>query len=103
MASSIYVLFGFRKVTKTHKLVKLFLNRVKVCTNASKHPSGEYEQMPGAYLQGQVSVLGELLSQNENFLKEKFVMGNAGIVNAFLLQPRRSLLVYRVMHSCISD
>lgn len=64
MACSMYVLFGFRKVIKTYNLLKLFLNRVKVCINASKHPSGEYEQMLGAYLQGQVSVLGELLSQN---------------------------------------
>jgi len=59
-----HVLFGFRKVTKTYKLLRIFLTRAKVCINASKRSSGEYEQMPGAYLQGQVSVLGELLLQN---------------------------------------
>lgn len=62
MACSMYVLFDFRKVTKTYKLLKLFLNRVKVRINASKHPSKEYERVPGAYLQGQVSASGELLS-----------------------------------------
>lgn len=58
-----------------HKLLKLFLNEVKVRLHASKHPCGKHEQMPGVYLQGRVSVLGGTLITKLKVLERKVCNG----------------------------
>lgn len=58
-----------------HKLLKLFLNEVKACLHTSKHPCGKHEQMPGAYLQDQVSVLQGTLITKLKLLERKVCNG----------------------------